>query len=513
MKHTFLSIRSAAFALLLPLFAACGSDPDELPVQGNSVPLAIRVNMDGFSDELEVSTRAFDDGRRTFFQDGDCVGIIVLKGGSTPTQQTVTYNSSTRSWTTGSGDTYDDTNATTYVPYFPYQADLSLTDVTDDATALAAIKTKIQPKTDQRTAADYRASDLLAGSCTYSGGTLIISLTHAYSLLWLQAGTEYSTSDDYVYRTPLTDVVVNYNQTLLYPNSSADGCRLVVNAGAAPLSGIDIKWFYTVTGVKTYQITAGSLPDAGKYRLYRNVTAGGMRPLQVGDYYYSDGGIVPNDTEIPPSEGCSGIVCWVGSHAFDEDPLLKRDYPGCTHGLVVALQDAGDMHWSDEYEMITTGWINKENNPYKDIVDLRETNKRCGYSNTLALADYNAGKYSSAVGSSNGKRVLPIDAIQQYAKNHPAPANSSGWYFPSVMELQYVCWGQGNGSGTSGRDNLNTNISKVGGILFDSGYYWSGTEYSSFSYSAWYVGFNNGGVNGYGGKDRSTYRVRPLLAF
>lgn len=511
MKHTFLSIRSAAFALLLPLFAACGSDPDEVPVQGNSAPLAIRVNMDGFSDELEVSTRAFDDGRRTFFQDGDCVGIIVLKGGSKPTQQTVTYNSSTRSWTTGSGDTYDDTSATTYVPYFPYQADLSLTDVNDDATALAAIKTKIQPKTDQHTAADYRTSDLLAGSCTYSGGTLIISLTHAYSLLWLQAGTEYSTSDDYVYRTPLTDVVVNYNQTLLYPNSSADGCRLVVNAGTAPLSGIDIKWFYTVTGGKTYQITVGFLPDAGKYRLYRNVTAGGMRPLQVGDYYYSDGGIVPNDTEIPPSEGCSGIVCWVGSHAFDEDPLLKRDYPGCTHGLVVALQDAGDMHWSDEYEMITTAWINNEVNPYKDNVDLRKTDKRCGYSNTLALADYNAKKYGSAVGSSNGKRVLPIDAIQQYAKNHPAPANSSGWYFPSVMELKYVCWGQGNGSGTSGRDNLNTYINKVDGIPFGSGYYWSSTESSGYSSYAWYVGFGNGCH--YGRKDNYTYRVRPLLAF
>ena len=513
MKHTFLSIRSAAFALLLPLFAACGSDPDELPVQGNSVPLAIRVNMDGFSDELEVSTRAFDDGRRTFFQDGDCVGIIVLKDGTDPTQQTVTYNSSTRSWTTGGGDTYDETGATTYVPYFPYQADLSLTDVDDGATALAAIKTEIQPKTEQRTAADYRASDLLAGSCTYSGGTLSISLTHAYSLLWLQGGTEYTTSDDYVYRTPLTDVVVNYNQTLLYPNSSADGCRLVVNAGAAPLSGIDIKWFYTVTGGKTYQITAGSLPDAGKYRLYRNVTAGGMRPLQVGDYYYSDGSIVPNDTETPPSEGCSGIVCWVGSDAFDEDPLLKRDYPGCTHGLVVALQDAGSMIWSDKYEMITTAWINEAGNPYNGIVNLQETGKRCGYSNTLALADYNAGKYNSAVNVSDGKRVLPIDAIQQYADEYPAPTNSSGWYFPSIMELQYVCWGQGNGSGTSGRDNLNTNISKVGGILFGGDHYWSSTEDSYDSLDAWYVYFFNGIVDDYGYKSYRTYRVLPLLAF
>lgn len=514
MKHTLLSIRSAALALLLPLLAACSSTLDEqLPVQDNSVPLAIRVNMDGFSDELEVSTRAFDDGARTFFQDGDCVGIIVLKNGTTATQQIVTYDAATRSWTAGGGDTYDNTGATTYVPYFPYKADLSLDDITDGATALAAIKAQIRPKSDQRTAAAYRASDLLTGSCTCSGSTLTISLSHAYSLLWLQAGTEYSTTDDYVYRTPVTSVAVNYNETLLYPNSSVDGCRLVVDAGAPPSSGITMRWFYTLTDGNTYQITAGSLPDAGKYHLYRNVTAGGMRPLQVGDYYYSDGGIVPNDTETPPSEGCIGIVCWVGRDAFEQDPLLKNDRPGCTHGLVVALQDSS-MHWSDSYEMITTAWVNKEGNPYKDVVDLRAENKRCGYSNTLALKDYNAGKYSSNVNSNNNYRVLPIDAIEQYAVENPAPANSSGWYFPSIMELKYVCWGQGNGGGINGRNNLSTYINKVGGTIFVNALYWSSTESSGHSGNdAWYVVFFNGGVGDYGYKYSDTFRVRPLLAF
>lgn len=515
MKHTLLSIRSAALALLLllPLLAACSSTLDEqLPVQEHFVPLAIRVNMDGFSDELEVSTRAFDDGQRTFFQDGDCVGIIALKSGVATTQRTVTYDAATRSWTAGSSDTYDNTEATTYVPYFPYKAELSLSNITDAAAALAAIKTQIQPKSDQRTAAAYRASDLLTGSCIYSGSILTISLSHAYSLLWLQAGTEYSTTDDYVYRTPVTGTVVNCNEALLYPNSSVDGCRLVVDAGTPPPSGIAMKWFYTLTDGKTYQITAGSLPDGGKYRLYRNVTAGGMRPLQVGDYYYSDGGIVPNDTETPPSEGCIGIVCWVGSDAFNEDPLLKKDYPDCTHGLVVALQDGGSMHWSNSYEMITTAWINKDGNPYKDVVNLRETDKRCGYSNTLALKDYNAGKYSSKV-SSNNYRVLPIDVIERYAVGNPAPANSSGWYFPSVMELKYVCWGQGNSQSTSGRNNLNTYISKVGGIVFDRAGYWSSTEDSYNGSNAWYVDFTNGIVSYYGSKFNTACRVRPLLAF
>lgn len=279
MKHILLSIRFAAFASLLSLLGACSSEFNELPVQDNpSAPLTIRVNMDGFSDELEPSTRAIDDGVHTFFQDGDCVGIIAIKSDGT-TQQTVTYNATSRSWKASDSDTYDD--ATTYVPYFPYDKDLSMDNISSTETALAAIKAAIQPKEDQRTAAAYRASDLLTGSCTYSGNTLSINLAHAYSLLWLQAGTEYSTPDDFIYRTPLSDVVVNYNDMLLYPCLSVDGYRLVVDAKTSPHS---IRWFYTLADGTPYLITA-SIPDAGKYRLYRNVTSGGIRLIKVGDYY------------------------------------------------------------------------------------------------------------------------------------------------------------------------------------------------------------------------------------
>lgn len=503
MKHTFISIRSLAFTFLL---GACSSDFNELPMHDNPPDvLTILVNMDGFSDEHLVSTRAIDDGARTFFQDGDCVGIIAIKDGSATSQQSVTYDATSRSWKAGDSDTYDDTGATTYVPYFPYKKDLSLTNINNESSALTAIKAAIKPQEDQRTITAYRASDLLTGNCTYSGSTLSINLSHAYSLLWLQAGTEYSTLDDYVYRTPVIDVVVNNNERLLYPNASVDGYRLVMDAGISSQSDIDMKWFYTLASGRSYQITTNTLPGSGKYRLYRNVTNGGIRPIKVGDYYY-DGGIFPCDTENPPSEGCIGIVFEVGSEVFNEDPLLKRDHPDCTHGLVVALQEAGNMHWSNSFENITTQWLNKDGNPYKGVVNLQEENKRCGYSNTLALMDYNAKKYSSIVSSNDSYRVLPYDGIQQYAVVHPAPANSSGWYFPSKRELIVLF---------NNQPFLNGQLGKLGDGNYEqieNGDYWSSTDKSDDYAWAVFRGRSNAGTQGQEKSSRNNY-VRPFLAF
>ena len=104
-------------------------------------------------------------------------------------------------------------------------------------------------------------------------------------------------------------------------------------------------------------------------------------------------------------------------------------------------------------------------------------------------------------------------AIEQYAVENPAPANSSGWYFPSVMELKYVCWGQDNSQSTSGKDNLNPYISQVGGTVFDaSDYCWSSTESSLSSGGARNVSFLSGRVGNYD-KGYYAYLVRPLLAF
>ena len=269
--------------------------------------------------------------------------------------------------------------------------------------------------------------------------------------------------------------------------------------------------------------------------------------LKIGDYYYSDGkssdggyrkytddsfvvlDIKPVLTD--PSTGaertCIGIVYWVGD-ITGEDPLLKRDKPNCTHGLVVSLWDMSapdngeiEMTWTyGGYEWVNVWLANAQwsgdNTRPEDFNSIQVTDKMQGYANTIALKEYN--KYvkngsGDGYGKDGNKRVKPVKGLDAFQNSHPAPSNSSGWYWPSIEELRYVCWGQGNGEGTTGKDMLTTQIGKVSGSNVFGNLYWSSTESSRDSRNAWYVYFYDGRVDYSGGKYYHTFRVRPLLAF
>ena len=248
--------------------------------------------------------------------------------------------------------------------------------------------------------------------------------------------------------------------------------------------------------------------------------------LKTGDYYYSDGNtsdggyrkysdgttaILPVQPVLTGADGkvrtVIGIVFWVGS-IIEDDPLLQKHYPDCTHGLVVALQDAGKTKWSSECEDITNNWLSGQNGTY-GITTLKETDKMQGYANTKALEGYNASE--RATGGNSGKTVLPIGLIQSYAGAHPAPASSSGWYFPSVKELKFMCWGQNADRGTDGKKMLDTQFAKVSGASSLQSYnYWSSTEDDNLW--AWFVYFDYGDVS-LDRKYNNSYWVRAVLAF
>ena len=180
------------------------------------------------------------------------------------------------------------------------------------------------------------------------------------------------------------------------------------------------------------------------------------------------------------------------------------------------------MTWTyGGYEFVSN-WLAgaqwSDGNPRPDgFTSIQVTDKMQGYANTIALEKYNKyveSKSDDGYGPESNKRVKPVKGLDAFETAHPAPSNSSGWYWPSVYELKYVCWGQDNGQGTTGKNMLNTQIQKVSGSnVFGSGNYWSSTESSYYSYNAWYVSFSNGNVDSYGYKYLNAYRVRPLLAF
>lgn len=508
MKRQIITQIQAAVALLL-LVAACSDDAtDTWQDAGNGSPLTIQVCSDGFSSSDGCPTRAADIGYTTVFQDGDRLGIVAEQQDGSKQNLCATYNGATQAWE----GIYYDSKVKTYISaYFPYQEGLTdkLDGISDADGVLSALKTLMPPLADQSSLAAYRASDLLAGTCTLhteGGKSLKVTLSHAYSLLLLRAGTEYTTPDgSFAYRTPLRDVQVNVDNAVCTPFASAEGYRLIVDKSGSP----SVAWFYTLPDGKTYKVAGSASLTEGTYHLYKNVTPGGNRALAVGDFYYSDGGIVPGDTPAPPGEGCIGVVYWVGS-IIEEDPLLQRDHPGCTHGLVAALQDASSSKtlWSSSYEDITYNWLSNQGETY-GIANLKETEKMQGYANTKALEGYNASE--RATGSNSGKTVLPIGLIQTYAYAHPAPASSSGWYFPSVKELKFMCWGQNASGGTEGKKKLDEQFRKItGASSLQWDYYWSSAEVDDSW--AWDVYFGGGYVYGYR-KNYNSCWVRAVLAF
>ena len=261
--------------------------------------------------------------------------------------------------------------------------------------------------------------------------------------------------------------------------------------------------------------------------------------LKIGDYYYSDGTTsdggyrkYPDETtailDIKPvltnpvtgdERTCIGIVYWVGDPTkplrgnLQGDKTLANDHPGCTHGLVVSL-DEEECTWQASNTSVQD-WLNS-NRPGEFLPVQSGTgasdplNNIQGYNNTKAIEAFNASSDNSS------SQVHVVQKVVEYRKKVSAPAASSGWYVPSAKELTLLCGEDvdhiyNHSGGTANRDLINSKLKLIGATtLSSSSLYWSSTEDSY--YIAFYVYFGSGGVySNY--KRNSSYRVRFSFAF
>lgn len=240
--------------------------------------------------------------------------------------------------------------------------------------------------------------------------------------------------------------------------------------------------------------------------------------INVGDWYYSDGTV---STELDPARTVIGIVFWVGNPTAD-DASLARDYPSCSHGLVMSLGEDQSM-WQSEYNAyggFVGDWVTQNAADYFSCAVNKATeadafNRIAGYNNTKAIEAFNAASENAA---------WPVDAVLKavdYRTAVPAPENSSDWYLPSIKELSLIVTGPYDGNiedifgDGSNRDFLNERLGTIDGaqLLNKSTKYWSSTESSQYgSGSAYIMDFNytypTSGVT-----YRDTYPVRYVLAF
>lgn len=527
---------------LLSAASLCGCSSDDEPIAATTdgTPLTVTVRADGFaSTDATPQSRAVEKEYTTQFTRNDAIGVYAVVDGSIKEaceNLKLVYDGT--DWKPESADAIYKYAGATYFAYYPYKESLSGTLDSSATTAEDFFADVINNWTIQPDQSDYRnytGSDLMIADAFAGSGSLSFSMKHQMSMVEINlpaSGYQFTNTDPvipaYLYK-PIKDV--KFTDFIPYAYIPGGTYRYIVKPGDTS----DLKGEYTDDDSKIIEYTCqktGGL-SASSYKRYV-VDGGGTitkHNLQAGDFFMNDGSLVGKDRTLTTAQkdACIGIVYWLGDIKSDNYGLLDSKFPDGTHGLVVSLWNMPNPDDPNLYGMTWTyggfgefvsDWL--QNPPCSwsdkpaDFSSIKITNKMQGYANTVALEEYN--KYvENRDGPDSDKRVKPVYGLPGFETAHPTPDSSSGWYWPSICELQYICWGQGNSSGTSGKKMLNTQINKVdrttGIIVLSDNYYWPSTEYSGSNFKAWYINFRDGAMSWIGDKDRGTYHVHPILAF
>lgn len=175
----------------------------------------------------------------------------------------------------------------------------------------------------------------------------------------------------------------------------------------------------TVTTSSEWSVPSGSEQKSASCKVTVTQAA---NPVYVGDYFYSDG---TWSTELQSGKTVVGVV-FSTANATSTDPQLKKDYPECTHGLVVSVKEydspiamvsGADYSWNsvNNYALELGGYAS-----------MAATDIICGYSNTQAMKAFKAAK---------GDYSKYLDVIDGH---DVSVAGTSTWYMPSQYELSLI---------------------------------------------------------------------------
>ena len=471
---------SLLFLLCTSVLCGCAND-DEQILSTDGSTLTVHATADGFASADGVNTRASESGYNTTFTNGDQIGVFAIKDNNVIKECNnvkLTYDGT--GW---EGNAVYYYTGAKYFAYYPYDANMN------DKTSVEGIVDAFTPQSDQSSYEDYTKSDLMtAEAVSPSDKTLSFSFAHKMSLIEISLPVQkYKTTDGYEYSSPVIgatfSIASGSGQQSITPYNMGGGVyRYIVPAEVSHTVGGE---FQTGDG-KTIEYNKEKLSlNAGSYQRL-NVSYDGAgeaitRPLAIGDFYYSDGGICPKEVSNPPSEGCIGIVMKVGRDNGGTDWTDDCTYnlkDGTTdmntvHGYVLALYDANNGQtctWGSQGTQVE----------YEGMMNREQDTGFYGYKNTQAVILFAKSKgwnlqdaFPAVYWGTNG-----------YEDSHPAPANSSGWFLPSAGQCKY--W-------LNNRDELLNSVKKVTG---DDSYgwkswYWSSSEYSSNpAYNAYFADFD-----------------------
>lgn len=353
------------------------------------------------------------------------------------------YNGTSWAFDANNGDTksvvyYDNgISNVTYIAYFPYSKEA------DGVKTLSDLKSKFAPKTDQRSEADYRASDLMVWEQTTNlpQKELKIALTHAYASISLSLAPVYILDDGNNTQvpvlssfSPLSDINFTVGSDVCYPFQAEDGsfrCILPESTGGT------VRWFYTFEN-KTYggeRDFSGGVSKNTRYDRQEIIKVTySLDKAQMGDFYCrknkDKGYLIPSfiaslsDTQ---KAACLGIVLKAGRDIDGDwkDNCQYKQKDGTTdmptiNGYALALYDANggnSCQWGPNDTEVQNGAMNRDEYGFY------------GYNNTQAIKSFNndettlKSRFPAAYWAS-----VDYDTREDF--KYTAPANSSGWFCP-----------------------------------------------------------------------------------
>lgn len=467
--------------LLTVLLAGCTADGEILDSQ--SQLLSVTVTTGGFSpDEETAETRTTDVEYTTTFTKDDRIGIFAVADDGVILDNNVPYTYDGTNWTPVDADnTIHNYNyaGVTYFAYYPYSTTMN------GAASESAIISRFTPAEFQNTYEAYTASDLMTGAGVISDADtdapkMKLTLQHRMCLVVIDVKSNtYVTTGGYKYSEPIVCNSVSLggidmlaqgycSSTTVYkyiilPDPTSYKVDISYNAGKSNQE-------YNVS-VTLKQLTLG------KYHLvstHRGSTV--QRNLQIGDFYYQNGGILPKESEFYnlASNPCIGIVYQVG--VLRDDALA--DYGNklsAIHGYVVGLQQVS-ITWGDQSRVFGIG--------------------TAGYS----AHGYKSTQMIMKAATEEGKS---FPACSWCVDNSPAPTGiTSGWYFPATGQVRDL---------VNRYATLNPQLAQVpGAVQINSGAIYSSSSETT-STQVWGVRSNVGGWT-YLGKGNS-YPIRVILTF
>lgn len=491
----------------------------------------------------------------TTFGEGDAIGVFVVRDGEALiSNMKMTLGTDGTTWAGENGAKLYYYKDADYIAYSPYTEGLS---VTSEAEIISHFTTKLQGSTGQSTLADYQAADLMTASVTAAnvtrGQNITFSFAHKMSMIEIKVPIRaYKTKGDtpYEYSAPLglsveidnaeyalctfgkettgdagSEVTKGIYRCIVAPSETALNVEGEFQDGSVPV-------YFPATGGAALSVT----PKAGSYKgfdvNYTYASYIATRDLKVGDYYYADGSIWPNDLDGVPETGCIGKIFSLSTTAEDKAHGWENGYVIALNNVEGTMASAVYGKWSSNTSEVAGGADNAVYSQNAANDGMTDDNKQAvfaaknGYDMTLTLVEKGvtaailARNYDCAYPEGTSGWFLPAPGqVVEFLNNMSPNVGSGSWDFSTS-----------NGFTDSSEQTQKTEMLQAVQAAFSIGDFFKGqsikngvgaitdrwwTTLEVDAANAWAVEMKVNGLLKFlpRGKNSNNASVRPILAF